>query len=178
MCLQYYAHLCVCLQYYAHLCVCLQYYAHLCVCLQYYAHLCVCLQYYADFLSVCVCTEIELYPPELTVMDCNLTMVSCVSRFNSNETEPSIYFRYNEIWMTLGFNYKQLTNDGLSRPHKVPCPPLYADNRSCMAFLMYVIGTPKINGSRLMCTALLNGTRTNSTTVTIKVMNPEGNFAF
>ena len=129
-------------------------------------------------VCLCVCAEIELYPPELIVTDCNLTMVSCVARFNSSETEPRIYFLYNEIGMTLGFNYKQLTNDGLSRPHEVPCPPLYADNRSCTAFLMYVIGTPKINGSRLMCTALLNGTRTNSTTVTIKVMNPEGNFAF
>ena len=129
------------------------------------------------FLS-CLCAEIELYPPELSVMDCNLTMISCVTRFNSNETEPGIYFRYNEIWITSGFNYTGQTNNGLSPPHHVPCPPLYADNRGCTAFLMYVVGTPKINGSSLMCTAAFNGTRKNSTTVTIKVMTTEGKFCF
>lgn len=128
-------------------------------------------------LSVCLYVEIELYPPELSVMDCNLTMISCVTRFNSNETEPSIYFLYNEIGVTSGFNYTRQTNNGLSPPHQVPCPPLYADNRRCTAFLMYVVGTPKINGSSLMCTAVFNGTRKDSTTVTIKVMTTEGKFA-
>ena len=124
-----------------------------------------------NFLSVCA--EIRLYPPQLTVMDDNLTMISCVVRFNS--TEPTIYFRFNEIWIIPGFNYKQLTDDGLSPPHGVPCPPLYADNRKCMVYMMYVIGTPKINGSSLMCTALVNGMiKANSSTVTITVTMQEG----
>ena len=124
-----------------------------------------------NFLSVCA--DIRVYPPQLTVTDYNLTMIFCVARFNS--TEPTIYFRFNEIWMTPWFNYKQLTDDGLSPPHGVPCPPLYADNRKCMAYMMYVIGTPKINGSNLECTALVNGMRkANSSIVTITVTMQEG----
>ena len=123
---------------------------------------------------VCVVAETELTPPELIVMDYNLTMISCLVRFNSSEPEPSIFFRYNEIWMTSGFNYTRQTSDGLSPPSKVPCPSLYADKRRCMAFLMYVVGTPKINGSSLMCIAVVNGVRmATSTTVTITVMMEE-----
>ena len=81
---------------------------------------CVCTLY---LFVVCVFAEIELNPPELTVMDHNLTVTSCVVRFNSSEPEPSIFFRYNEIWMTPGFNYTKQTSDGLSPPSKsLPFP--------------------------------------------------------
>ena len=129
-------------------------------------------------LSVCLSAETELYPPKLSVMDYNLTMIFCVTRFNSNETKPRIYFRYNEIGITAGFNYATQTNNGLSPPQPVPCPPLYADNRNCTAFLMYIVGNPTINGSSLMCTAVFNRTRwADSTTVTINFMTAEGKFA-
>ena len=137
-----------------------------------------CLSVMSVCLSVCLCAEIELYPPKLSVIDYNLTMISCVTRFNSNETEPSIYFLYNEIGITAGFNYATQTNNGLSPPRQVPCPPLYADNRRCTASLMYIVGNPTINGSSLMCTAVSNKTRqADSTTVTINVMTAEGKFA-
>ena len=139
-----------------------------------FTHLCVYMFALLYLFVVCVVAEIELNPPELIVMDYNLTMISCVVRFNSSEPEPSIFFRYNEIWMTPGFNYTRQTSDGLSPPSKVPCPSLYADKRRCTAFLMYVVGTPKINGSSLMCIAVVNGVRmATSTTVTITVMMEE-----